>query len=117
MESKVCSRSQGQPSGARRRAIMAIASASGSAAVRAAWSGSDEGTAIPSTLPDAGGDPCCSFSFQFLVKEECIMLQHMLQAPEANSIPARRRSRGGLLLALPYLGLCFPQLYARATPA
>jgi uncharacterized membrane protein len=22
-----------------------------------------------------------------------------------------------LLLALPYLGLCFPQLYARATPA
>jgi hypothetical protein len=23
----------------------------------------------------------------------------------------------GLLLALPYLGLCFPALYARATPA
>jgi hypothetical protein len=23
----------------------------------------------------------------------------------------------GVLLALPYLGLCFPQIYARATPA
>jgi hypothetical protein len=44
-------------------------------------------------------------------------VQHMLPAPEANSTPARRRSRGVLLLALPYLGLCFPQLYARATPA
>ena len=42
---------------------------------------------------------------------------HMLPATEANSRPVRRRSRGILLLALPYLGLCFPQLYARATPA
>jgi hypothetical protein len=41
----------------------------------------------------------------------------MLPAPQANSRPARRRGRGVLLLALPYLGLCFPQLYARATPA
>lgn len=27
------------------------------------------------------------------------------------------RSKWLLLLVLPYLGLCFPQLYARATPA
>lgn len=35
--------------------------------------------------------------------------------PEAK--PAQRRSRWLLLLVLPYLGLCFPQLYARSTPA
>jgi hypothetical protein len=28
-----------------------------------------------------------------------------------------RRSKWLLLLVLPYLGLCFPHLYARATPA
>jgi hypothetical protein len=44
--------------------------------------------------------------------------QHMLPAPEMTAKPARlRRSRWVLLLALPYLGLCFPQFYARATPA
>ena len=34
--------------------------------------------------------------------------------------PAQRRRVGwgtALLLVLPYLGLCFPQVYARATPA
>jgi uncharacterized membrane protein YhdT len=31
--------------------------------------------------------------------------------------PKRKRSRWTLLLALPYLALCFPQIYARATPA
>jgi hypothetical protein len=31
--------------------------------------------------------------------------------------PTRRRSRWVLLLLLPYLGLCFPQIYARSTPA
>ncbi|WP_158793874.1 DUF3311 domain-containing protein [Granulicella sp. L60] len=31
--------------------------------------------------------------------------------------PTRRRSRWVLLLVLPYLGLCFPQIYARSTPA
>lgn len=30
---------------------------------------------------------------------------------------AKRRSRWELLLLLPYLGLCFPALYARQTPA
>jgi hypothetical protein len=30
--------------------------------------------------------------------------------------PKQKRSRWTLLLALPYLGLCFPQIYARATP-
>jgi hypothetical protein len=45
-------------------------------------------------------------------------LQHMVPAPEATDKPAHpRRSRWVLLLALPYLGLCFPQFYARATPA
>jgi hypothetical protein len=29
----------------------------------------------------------------------------------------QRRSRWVLLLILPYLGLCFPQIYARSTPA
>jgi hypothetical protein len=36
---------------------------------------------------------------------------------EAPNKPARPRSRWLFLLALPYLGLCFPQIYARATPA
>ena len=37
---------------------------------------------------------------------------------EANLKSTTRRSRGVLLLlALPYLGLCFPPLYARSTPA
>jgi hypothetical protein len=35
--------------------------------------------------------------------------------------PTKRRARArwvvALLLALPYLGLCFPQVYTRATPA
>jgi uncharacterized membrane protein YhdT len=30
--------------------------------------------------------------------------------------PKRKRSRWTLLLALPYLALCFPQIYARSTP-
>jgi hypothetical protein len=35
---------------------------------------------------------------------------------EAKPRPARRRKRWLLLLALPYLGLCFPQIYAHNTP-
>jgi uncharacterized membrane protein YhdT len=35
---------------------------------------------------------------------------------ETNAKPARRRSRWALLLVLPYLGLCFPRLYARSLP-
>jgi uncharacterized membrane protein YhdT len=31
--------------------------------------------------------------------------------------PKRKRSKWTLLLALPYLALCFPQIYARSTPA
>jgi hypothetical protein len=35
-----------------------------------------------------------------------------------NSVDSKRkRSRWTLLLALPYLALCFPQIYARSTPA
>jgi Protein of unknown function (DUF3311) len=44
-------------------------------------------------------------------------LQDMLRVAETNAKPVRRRSKWVLLLGLPYLGLCFPQLYARATPA
>lgn len=40
----------------------------------------------------------------------------MLQADEINAKPTQRRSKWVLLLVLPYLGLCFPQLYARSTP-
>lgn len=44
-------------------------------------------------------------------------LQHMKRGPADNSKPVQRRSRWVLLLlALPYLGLCFPQIYARSTP-
>jgi len=34
----------------------------------------------------------------------------------ANTKPKRRRSRWILLLMLPYLGLCFPRVYARSLP-
>ena len=44
-------------------------------------------------------------------------LQHMVREFPANAKPTRRRSRWVLLLVLPYLGLCFPQIYARSTPA
>jgi hypothetical protein len=44
-------------------------------------------------------------------------VQDMLRVAETNAKPVRRRSKWVLLLVLPYLGLCFPQLYARATPA
>jgi hypothetical protein len=44
-------------------------------------------------------------------------LQHMVTKPEANAKPRQRRSRWVLLLLLPYLGLCFPIVYARSTPA
>jgi hypothetical protein len=43
-------------------------------------------------------------------------LQHMVAEPSANAKPRRRRSRWTLLLLLPYLGLCFPWLYARSLP-
>jgi hypothetical protein len=43
-------------------------------------------------------------------------VQHMSLAIETKAKPARRRSKGTWLLVLPYLGLCFPPLYARATP-
>ncbi|WP_306458001.1 DUF3311 domain-containing protein [Tunturiibacter gelidoferens] len=44
-------------------------------------------------------------------------LHHMVPEQEANSKPRQRRSRWVLLLLLPYLGLCFPIVYARSTPA
>jgi hypothetical protein len=44
-------------------------------------------------------------------------LQHMVPERAANAKPTRRRTGWVLLLVLPYLGLCFPQIYARSTPA
>jgi Protein of unknown function (DUF3311) len=44
-------------------------------------------------------------------------LQCMERKSAVNAKPTRRRSRWVLLLVLPYLGLCFPQIYARSTPA
>ncbi|WP_348268597.1 DUF3311 domain-containing protein [Edaphobacter paludis] len=43
-------------------------------------------------------------------------LQHMEERGELKAQPKQRRW-WLLLLVLPYLGLCFPQMYARATPA
>jgi hypothetical protein len=44
-------------------------------------------------------------------------VQQMTPAPHDEARPPQRRSKWVFLLVLPYLGLCFPQLYARATPA
>jgi hypothetical protein len=41
----------------------------------------------------------------------------MVPEPPAKAKPPQRRSGLVLLLILPYLGLCFPQIYARSTPA
>ena len=40
----------------------------------------------------------------------------MTQGPETKTQP-KQRKWWLLLLTLPYIGLCFPQIYARATPA
>jgi Protein of unknown function (DUF3311) len=44
-------------------------------------------------------------------------LQDMVSETATTAKPTRRRSRWVLLLVLPYLGLCLPQIYARSTPA
>ncbi len=44
-------------------------------------------------------------------------VQDMTDASEAKAGTTRHRSLWKLLLLLPYLGLCFPQIYARSTPA
>jgi hypothetical protein len=45
------------------------------------------------------------------------MLLFKMQAVEPRGVGRRKRQRGLLLLlVLPYVGLCFPQLYVRATP-
>jgi len=41
----------------------------------------------------------------------------MTSTDKTPTTPKKRISRWTLLLILPYLGLCFPQIYARATPA
>jgi hypothetical protein len=43
-------------------------------------------------------------------------LHHMVPEPETNTKPTRRRRGIVLPLALPYLALCFPQIYARSLP-
>jgi len=55
----------------------------------------------------------------FRFEREWIMLWDIVKPEsEANVKSRSRRGRGVLLLlVLPYLGLCFPQVYARSTPA
>jgi hypothetical protein len=63
---------------------------------------------MPSTLLEDNG---------FTVRTQMdYPLQDMAHDPAANDKPTRRRSRWVLLLILPYLGLCFPQIYARSLP-
>src|ERR1700748_3409673 len=103
MESKVCPRSQGQPSGARRRAMIAMASASGSVDAAASDCEADgtEG-AIVQLYPKTSAS--CTNAMDY-------SSNRMKPESAANANPTRRRGRGVLLLlALPYLGLCFPQL-------
>jgi hypothetical protein len=90
--------------------MIAIDSAIESVADGAAcnWDFSGEGIAITSTLPDGA-------SFQVQTQMD-YAVQHMVDESEANSKSKRRRSPWVLLLVLPYLGLCFPRLYAHATP-
>jgi hypothetical protein len=45
------------------------------------------------------------------------MLCTMTPEPERKAESRPRRSRWVFLLLLPYLGLCFPIVYARSTPA
>jgi Protein of unknown function (DUF3311) len=45
------------------------------------------------------------------------MLCSMMSERTASSKSKKRRSGWVFLLVLPYLGLCFPQIYAHATPA
>jgi hypothetical protein len=54
----------------------------------------------------------------FIWKTNALCFQHMSPAPDTNARTARSgKSKWVLLLILPYIGLCFPQLYARATPS
>ncbi len=45
------------------------------------------------------------------------MATENLPQQKMNTPSRQKRSKWTLLLVLPYLALCFPQLYARATPA
>ena len=46
----------------------------------------------------------------------CSMANAENEVEELKAVTRKSSRRWGLLLALPYLGLCFPQLYARVTP-
>jgi Protein of unknown function (DUF3311) len=61
-----------------------------------------------STLPDT-----IYFPASALMK---YALLHMVLESESNTKPVRRRSGWAMLLVLPYLGLCFPKIYARSLP-
>jgi hypothetical protein len=43
-------------------------------------------------------------------------LLHMVPKSGTNAKPVRRKSGWIVLLVLPYLGLCFPKVYARSLP-
>src|SRR5882757_3583624 len=109
MESKVCSRSQGQPSGARSRAMMEIARPSGSPPGSGCCAGR-AGTAIRPLYPIRRFPVRDLAPLQYAGHE-------MTSTDKTPPAPKKRMSRWTLLLILPYLGLCFPQIYARATPA
>jgi hypothetical protein len=66
------------------------------------------GLGHPSTLPDT-----LYFPASVLMK---YALVHMVPESDSNAKPVRRRSGWALLLVLPYLGLCFPKIYARSLP-
>ena len=46
-----------------------------------------------------------------------MLSENMASEDNSKPAPARRKSRWLWLLVLPYLGLCFPVVYARSTPA
>jgi hypothetical protein len=88
--------------------MIAIDSVNGTAAEAAASNSGLFGIAIPSTLPDHTG-----FSGDGKID---YALRNMEPKPIAKTRPTRRRSPLVLLLILPYLGLCFPRLYAKSIP-
>ena len=72
------------------------------------WVFSGTGSAIGSTLLD-------DMRFPAAMQMKYALL-HMVPKSETNGKPVRRRSGWILLLVLPYLGLCFPKVYARSLP-
>src|SRR5450756_1308676 len=136
MESKVCSLSQGQPPGPRRRAIMAIACARDGCVSRdAASSGTGDvlATSADRSELDSGLANAISqvynlrshvpFSDRFPVRRSASLIRGasvmLWSMDSSNKMPARlkHRYKGWLmLLLLPYIGLLFPKMYSGSIP-